>query len=144
MLKSNCSPVRSLNEGQKDGTDLERVIMKHKFSVKDLLLLQGVFLIYSVNSIVAKLASGEEFGFAFLCFYGLEVLILGIYAILWQQIIKKFELSIAYANKAVTLIWAMIWGALLFKEQITFTKVGGILLVIIGIVILNGGKEKAA
>lgn len=75
-------------------------------------------------------------------FYGLELVILGIYALLWQQIIKKFELSVAYANKAVTLIWGMIWGSLLFKEQITVTKLTGILLVIAGIVILNGKKEE--
>jgi len=111
--------------------------MKTGMKVKDILLLQFVFLIYSINSIVAKFASAEEFGLKFILLYGLEVLILGIYAILWQQVIKKFELSVAYANKAVTLIWAMLWGAVLFKEQITMNKVAGILLVIVGIVILN-------
>lgn len=108
-------------------------------------MLQGVFLIYSINSIVAKFASAQEsFGYTFIAFYCLEVLILGVYAILWQQIIKKFELSVAYANKAVTLIWAMIWGALIFKEQITLNKIGGILLVVVGIVILNSQKEENA
>ncbi len=120
------------------------VSMKGKIKIKDILFLQLVFLIYSINSIVAKFASQQEgFGLAFICLYGLEVLILGIYAILWQQVIKKFELSVAYANKAVTLIWAMVWGTLIFKEQITPPKVFGILLVIVGIVILNGGKESA-
>lgn len=118
--------------------------MKNKVTIKDILLLQLVFLIYSINSIVAKFASGQEFGFTFICLYGLEIVILGIYAILWQQIIKKFELSVAYANKAVTLIWAMVWGVLIFNEQITLPKVAGILLVIIGIVILNSGKEEAS
>lgn len=113
-----------------------------KIKIKDFFLLQAVFLIYSINSIVAKLASGQEsFSMTFIMLYGLELVILGVYAILWQQIIKKFELSVAYANKAVTLIWAMIWGALIFKEQITLSKVGGILLVIVGIIILNGTKE---
>lgn len=117
--------------------------MKRKIKLKDVFLLQAVFFIYSINSIVAKMASGQErFSMAFIMLYGLELVILGIYAILWQQIIKKFELSVAYANKAVTLIWAMIWGSLLFKEQITLSKVGGILLVIAGIVILNGTKEE--
>ena len=103
-----------------------------------------MFFIYSINSIVAKLASEREsFSFMFIMYYGLELVILGIYALLWQQIIKKFELSVAYANKAVTLIWGMIWGSLLFKEQITLTKAAGILLVIAGIVILNGKKEEA-
>lgn len=117
--------------------------MKTGMKLKDILLLQFVFLIYSMNSIVAKFASAEEFGLKFILLYGLEVAILGIYAILWQQVIKKFELSVAYANKAVTLIWAMLWGSVLFKEQITVSKVAGILLVIIGIVILNSkDREK--
>lgn len=116
-----------------------------KIKIKDLFMLQGVFLIYSINSIVAKFASQQEsFSFAFLALYCLEVAILGVYAILWQQIIKKFELSVAYANKAVTLIWAMIWGTLIFREQITVPKIAGILLVIVGIVILNSGEEKKA
>ncbi len=118
--------------------------MKNKIKMKDILLLQIVFLIYSINSIVAKFASQQEFGFSFICLYGLEVVILGIYAILWQQMIKKFELSVAYANKAITLIWALIWGVLIFREQITLAKVGGILLVIIGIIILNSQKEEAS
>ncbi len=119
--------------------------MKKNIKIKDILMLQAVFFIYSINSIVAKLASGQEsFSIAFIMFYGLELVILGIYALLWQQIIKKFELSVAYANKAITLIWGMIWGALLFKEQITVTKVGGILLVIAGIIILNGKEGEKA
>ena len=75
-------------------------------------MLQLVFFIYSLNSVVANFASKQEsFGLSFFLLYGLEVAILGVYAILWQQIIKKFELSIAYANKAVVLIWAMIFGS---------------------------------
>lgn len=117
-------------------------MMKIKIRMKDIFLLQLVFFIYSMNSIVANFASKEEFfSMRFILLYGLEIFILGIYAILWQQIIKRFELSVAYANKAVTLLWALIWGALLFKEEITLPKVMGILLVMIGIVILNSGKE---
>ena len=116
--------------------------MKGKIQIKDILMLQLVFFIYSLNSVVANFASKQEsFGLSFFLLYGLEVAILGVYAILWQQIIKKFELSIAYANKAVVLIWAMIFGALIFKEQIAASKVAGILFVIVGSVILNSKKE---
>jgi multidrug transporter EmrE-like cation transporter len=111
---------------------------------KDFLMLQAVFMIYSISSVVAKFASGNEvMSFKFILFYGLDVLILGVYALLWQQVIKKFELSVAYANKAITLLWALIWGIVIFKEQITIGKVVGILLVMAGIFILNGGEEKA-
>lgn len=119
--------------------------MKKTFRWKDILMLQAVFLIYSVSSVVAKFASGEKlFSFQFLLFYGLDVFILGVYALLWQQVIKKFELSVAYANKAVTLLWALVWGIFIFHEKITVWKAAGILLVTAGIFILNGGEGESS
>lgn len=116
---------------------------KKKFQIKDILMLQIVFFIYSINSVVAKFASAQEpFSLNFILLYGLELSVLGVYAILWQQLIKRMELSVAYSNKAVVLLWAMVFGALLFKEQITLTKVAGILLVIVGIVVLNSEEVK--
>ena len=116
---------------------------KRKFQIKDILMLQIVFFIYSINSVVAKFASAQEpFSLNFILLYGLELCVLGVYALLWQQLIKRMELSIAYSNKAVVLLWAMVLGALLFKEQITLTKVAGILLVIVGIVVLNSEEVK--
>lgn len=115
--------------------------MKGKIRWKDILMLQAVFFIYSISSVVSKLASGRElFSLGFLLFYGLDILVLGIYALLWQQVIKRFELSVAYANKAVTLLWAFVWGLFLFHEQMTPFKAAGILLVMAGIFILNGGE----
>jgi len=111
---------------------------------KDFLMLQAVFAVYSISSVVAKFASANEMmSFKFILFYGLDVLILGIYALLWQQVIKRFELSVAYANKAITLLWALIWGILIFREQISVGKVLGILLVMVGIFILNSGEDAA-
>ena len=116
---------------------------KKKFQIKDILMLQIVFFIYSINSVVAKFASAQEpFSLNFILLYGLELCVLGVYAILWQQLIKRMELSVAYSNKAVVLLWAMVFGTLLFKEQITRTKVTGILLVIAGIVVLNSEEVK--
>ena len=108
-------------------------------------MLQAVFMVYSISSVVSKFASGKEIlSFEFILFYGLDVLVLGIYALLWQQVIKKFELSIAYANKAITLLWALVWGIVIFHEQITAGKVIGILLVMAGIFILNSGSGEKA
>ena len=116
---------------------------KRKFQIKDILMLQIVFFMYSINSVVAKFASAQEpFSLNFILLYGLELCVLGVYALLWQQLIKRMELSVAYSNKAVVLLWAMVFGALLFKEQITLTKVAGILLVIVGIVVLNSEEVK--
>lgn len=118
--------------------------MKKKATFKDLIMLELVFLIYSCSSLVGKFSAGSEvMSFKFILFYGLEVGILGVYAIIWQQVIKKFELSVAYANKAVTLLWALLWSVVLFGETLKLNQVIGILLVIVGIVFLNtDGKAK--
>ena len=69
---------------------------------------------------------------------------LAIYAVLWQQVIKRFDISIAYANKAMVLLWGLLWSVVIFHEKITFRKALGVLIVIAGVVILNlPEKEKA-
>ena len=129
--------------------------MKKKIQWKDFLMLQIVFLIYSFTSLSQKMASSflpknagstqellrQLWNWKLILSAGLVVLLLGIYALLWQQVIKRFELSVAYANKAITLFWALIWGIFLFHEEITVGKVAGILLVMIGIYVLNTGNE---
>ncbi len=112
--------------------------------IKDLIFLQLVIVIYTGSGIAAKLAASQElFSPDFCLFYGVEILILGIYAVFWQQVIKRFELSAAYANRAMVLVWSMLWAAVVFHEKLTARNLLGILLVIAGTVIVNvsGGKE---
>ena len=74
----------------------------------------------------------------FILCYGIEILILGVYAILWQQIIKRFDLSVAYANRSIALLWSMIWAVLLFHETVTVKNLIGVVIVIAGTMIVNG------
>lgn len=121
---------------------MELNMVEKKVKIKQLIILQAIIMIYTLSSVVAKFASGEEFlTFKFIVFYGLEILILGIYAILWQQIIKKFDLSIAYANKAMSLLWSLLWAILFFKESITVKNVIGVVIVIIGTIIVNSDDK---
>ena len=129
--------------------------MKKKMQWKDFLMLQIVFLIYSFTSLTQKLASSflpkdakstegwvqQLFNWKLILSAGLVVLLLGVYALLWQQVIKRLELSVAYANKAITLLWALVWGIFIFHEEITPWKVIGILLVMAGIYVLNTGDH---
>ena len=110
-----------------------------------LLLLQGIVVIYTLAGVAGKFAARYEFLSAgFLLCYGAEILILGIYAILWQQILKRFDLSVAYANRALALIWSMLWAVLLFREGITVMNVVGVAIVIVGTVLVNGAEKEPA
>lgn len=116
--------------------------MKKKTRLLDLIMLQGVVMIYSINTVIAKFVSDQEFMSAkFIALYFCEFAVLGVYAILWQQMIKKFELSIAYANKAMTLLWSLLWSIIIFHDGITPAKIVGVLLVIAGTVVINSQSE---
>lgn len=107
-----------------------------------IIFLQGAVLIYSLTTVISKLVSDYDFlSKEFVIFYLLDFAVLGIYAILWQQLLKRFELSIAYANKAMTLLWSLLWSAVLFHEGITFAKILGVIMVIAGTIILNSPTE---
>ena len=112
-----------------------------KVRLSDVLLLQLSVFVYSFSMVAARLASGNDFlSPGYILFFGLEIVILGIYAILWQQVIKRFDLSIAYINKSVTLLWSMLWNYLIFSQGITIRKVLGVLIVMAGVVFMNLGE----
>ena len=76
------------------------------------LALHLFLMLYSLSGVVSKLAAGKPFmSPAFIALYGIEILILGFYAIGWQQFIKRMPLSVAYANKAVTVVWGCVGRA---------------------------------
>lgn len=116
---------------------------KKRTGWKELLALQAVVIVYTMSGVFAKLAAGEQ-GLLFFVYYGADIAVLGVYALLWQQMIKRFELSVAYANRSVALLWSLLWSVLLFQEPVTGKKIAGVLLVLLGAVIINdgqGGKE---
>lgn len=105
--------------------------------------LHIILLFYSFGGICSKLASGQEFmSFRFVLFYGLLLLDMMIYAFLWQQILKKIPLSTAYPNKAVGIVWGMLWGVLLFNETITLSNIIGGVIVLVGVFLVVNGNEK--
>lgn len=112
--------------------------MTKQFNGKLLLLLQGAVVIYSFADICAKLASCHAFLTpGYILWLGAEVLVLGVYALCWQQIIKKVDISVAYSNRAAAIVWTTLWAALLFRERITLQNVLGIGILFAGIWMVN-------
>ena len=53
-----------------------------------------------------------------------------------MQIIKRFPLVTAFSNKAITVVWNMVFGALFFHETITLKSVIAALIVIAGVILV--------
>lgn len=43
-------------------------------------------------------------------------------------------LNAAFANRAVTVLWGIVWGIIFFGETITAGKIIGAVLVIVGVI----------
>jgi len=101
---------------------------------KEYVLLYGAFGIYSMTSVFAKLASKTGLMEPrFFVFAALEIACLAVYAVLWQQILKKFSLIAAMSSKGVVVIFSLLWAAALFGEKITINNLIGAVLIISGI-----------
>ncbi len=129
MKKTNDTPV--LDSGVK------------KSSAWVYVVLHILLLFLSLSGVCSKMASSYELlSFKFCLYFGLMVLILGIYTIAWQQILKHIPLTTAFCNKAVNVIWGMLWGYLIFEETLTVPMFIGGALVIIGVVLVVTDGER--
>lgn len=101
------------------------------------ILLHVILALYAMVDIFSKMA-GEEVFFSprFFFFYGLVLFGLVIYALLWQQVLKKISLVTAYANKSITVAWGIIWGYFIFNEAVTIQKAFGAIVIMIGVCIV--------
>ncbi len=107
--------------------------MKSRFF--SFVILHIMLLFMAIGGVFSKFAANEEFLSArFIACYTVVLLILFVYAIGWQQIIKRLPLSTAFANKAVGVVWGIVIGFVVFEEEITPAKVIGAILVVVGIV----------
>ena len=110
--------------------------------MKKYLQLHLNIMLFSFTGIFSKLASlqynahglGEWKLYLFLF---LMVANCGIYALAWQKIIKKFDLSTAYAHRSVYLIWAQLWAVLIFKESLSWNNLLGMLVVLAGVLVVQ-------
>lgn len=108
--------------------------------ISKIIALLLINLLYASVGIFTKLASQQEFlSWAYIFSFSGAVAVIGIYAILWQQIIRKIELSTAYMFKGTTIIFTMLFAHRLFGEQITWNNIVGAAIIIIGIVLFARG-----
>ena len=113
-----------------------------KISLLMLIVIQMGVVLYTTSGICSKMTSNyPAFSFMWLVWIGLEVAALGMYAIFWQQIIKRVDLSVAYANRAFAIFWSTLWAVILFREKITPANAIGIVVIFLGIQLVNKDAE---
>jgi small multidrug resistance pump len=59
-----------------------------------------------------------------------------IAGLIYISVLKSVPLSIAYPTIGLNTLFVVIIGRIYFKEQLTFTQVGGIVFIILGVILL--------
>ena len=72
--------------------------------VKYFVLMHAALFLLSFSGVFAKLAAQSEwYSIKWFLMYGVVFIVLGIYALAWQRILKRLPLTMAFSNKAITL-----------------------------------------
>ncbi|MCQ2975204.1 MAG: hypothetical protein MJ211_10410 [Bacteroidales bacterium] len=115
--------------------------MEKKVTFWNFLFMMLAFAIYSSSGIFSKMASYYEFlSPMYIINIGGVILVLGIYAIMWQLILKKMPLTIAFMWKCVCSIWGLLFSYFIFNENITLNNILGIIIIIGGLLYLTWEK----
>lgn len=113
--------------------------------MKKYLLLIFSFLILSCSGACLKMASMQAFlSLAYIAYFGLTVLVMAVYAVLWQKVLEDIPLNIAYLCKSSTVGISLLYAYMLFGEQITIQNIIGCVMIIAGIMVLSYKKGQTA
>lgn len=106
--------------------------------------LIAVNFLYACESLCTKYASQQIFlSWKYCLGMAGAVGILGAYAICWQQILKRVELSTAYMFKGTSLIFVMLLAFALLGEAITATNIIGAIVIVGGIMLFASEEPRA-
>lgn len=96
--------------------------------------LIAVNFLYAIVLILNRFASiYEPLSIGYILLLGFAVIILGVYALLWQQIIKRMPISEAYMFKGTSIVFVLLLSACFFEEVITWQNIVGAAIIIFGI-----------
>ena len=117
---------------------------KLEVPLKWFLFLHLSLIVNSLAGVASKMAGKQKFlSLPFIVYYGLVLLITFAFALAWQQILRHMSLTFAFTNKPITVIYSLIWGAMIFKEHVTPRMIIGALIILAGIVIGVSGHEQS-
>lgn len=108
------------------GKDIFKILCAYFF-------FSTIGIIGKYNALTFKLFSSE-----FIILILIQLVGLLVFAIIWQILLKKYELSLIYLFKGTTIIWGMLFANIFFNENITMMNMVGGAMIVLGIgVVVN-------
>lgn len=96
--------------------------------------LTGINFVYASTSVCTKMAARETWmSEGYLLWMSGAVGVMGLYALLWQQVLARVPLAAAYMFRGTALLFVLLLSALLFGEPVTTRNLVGAVLIVGGI-----------
>lgn len=108
-----------------------------KLTIRNVLFLTFAVAVYSSSGFFSKLASGFDFlSLPYIGCLGGVIIVLGIYAVLWQIALKNVQLNQAYLFRSLGVVFGLAIAYLVFHELISWQNLLGAAIVLCGLLIL--------
>ena len=105
-----------------------------RIHIRHIAILIGINLLYACVTLFTKLAAQQELMSIPYCLAICGAIgVMGAYAICWQQVLKRIELSTAYMFKGTSFIFVMLLSYAVFGETITIMNIIGAVVILCGI-----------
>lgn len=100
-------------------------------------LLQAGYFVFSLCGVSLKFASQYPvFSKEFFLLYAAGLFCVLCFALIWQQVLRAYELMIAYAWRGILFLWTFLWAVLFFGESVTMRNVLGSVVVLCGLLLV--------
>lgn len=100
-------------------------------------------LIESFSSVCLKIAGRFPFFSGnYVLYYLCAIVIMGIYAVLWQLLLEHLPLTTAYLRKGISYILLYLWAYVFFGEHISPMQWVGTAIILAGMVVSQKGEGK--
>lgn len=104
---------------------------------RTIIIILGIYLLYSFVSVISKEASRADTPWELITWIGLLFAVMGVYAIIYQQVIKLADITKVYSLKGVVVIYNLIWAVALYDEIITVGNIIGAVMILAGIYLVG-------
>ena len=124
----------------------EKTEKKHRLEVpwKWFLILHVSVLLNSLSGVASKMAGRYPLmSMGFIFYYGLDLLLIFAFALVWQQVLAHMSLTFAITNRPVRVIYSLFWSVFLFHEKVTPVMVIGVFVILTGVIIGVSGDDKS-
>ena len=122
--------------GAEERSGAKKHRMKLEVPLKWFLILHVSVLLNSLSGVASKMAGRYpllSMGFVF--YYGLDLLLIFAFALVWQQVLAHMSLTFAITNRPIRVIYSLIWSVLIFREKVTPLMVVGVFVILTGVII---------